>query len=97
MVQITIQIDGDKVAINQSAAPTKVEEKNKKFFIIMCESKYVEAFESSWIEFVSDDYIKAINHLRNCRYDNYNIYKLYIQNEDGTIMPCNGTDWDIDR
>lgn len=25
MVQITIQIDGDKVAINQSAAPTKVE------------------------------------------------------------------------
>lgn len=97
MVQITIQIDGDKVTVNQSVASTKVEEKNKKFFIIMRESKYVEVFESSWVEFVSDDYIKAINHLRNYRWDNDNIYKLYIQNEDGTIIPCNGTDWDIDR
>ena len=97
MVQITIQIDGDKVTVNQSATPTKVEEKNKKFFIIMRESKYVEAFESSWIEFVSDNYIKAVNHLRNCNWDNDSIYKLYIQNEDGTIIPCNGTDWDIDR
>ena len=97
MAKITITIDGDDVTINQSAAPTKVEQDNKKFFIIMRESKYVEVFESSWVEFVSDDYIKAVNHLRNCSWDNDSIYKLYIQNEDGTIIPCNGTDWDIDR
>lgn len=36
MVQITIQIDGDKVTINQSAAPTKVEtSKPKRYFIVM--------------------------------------------------------------
>ena len=41
--------------------------------------------------------LMQLHRLRDCRYDNYNIYKLYIQNEDGTIMPCNGTDWNIDR
>ena len=36
MVQITIQIDGDKVTVNQSAAPTKVETSNsKRYFIVM--------------------------------------------------------------
>ena len=95
MVQITIQIDGDKVTINQSATPTKVE-KNKKFFIIM---GFFE--EQSWIEFVSDDYIAAANKLRYLRYnscnDNSCSYTLLIQYEDERILPCNGTDWDIDR
>lgn len=95
MVQITIQIDGDKVTVNQSAAPTKVE-KNKKFFIIM---GFFE--EQSWIEFVSDDYITAANKLRCLRYnscnDNSCSYSLLIQYEDERILPCNGTDWDIDR
>ena len=96
MVQITIQIDSDNVAINQSAAPTKVEQDNKKFFIIMRESEYHETYG---IEFVNDDYIKVANHLRCCnKWNNEDfIYKLYIQNENGTIMPCNGTEWDIDR
>lgn len=95
MVQITIQIGGNKVAVNKSAAPTKVE-KNKKFFIIM---GFFE--EQSWIEFVSDDYIAAANKLRCLRYDSCNdnscSYSLLIQYEDERILPCNGTDWDIDR
>ena len=32
MAKITITIDGDNVTVNQSAAPTKVEQDNKKFF-----------------------------------------------------------------
>ena len=57
MAKITITIDGDKVTINQSVAPTKVEQKNKKFFIIMREEKYDR---TSWVEFVSDDYSKIV-------------------------------------
>ena len=40
MAKITIMINGDNVTINQSVAPTKVEQNNKKFFIIMREEKY---------------------------------------------------------
>ena len=78
MAKIIITIDGDNITVNQSAAPTKGEQKNKKFFIIIREEKYNNI---SWVEFSSDDYT----------------YKLYMQDEKGNILPCNGTDWDIDR
>ena len=96
MAKITITIDGDNVTVNQSAAPTKVEKDNKKFFIIMRDCNFDE---QSWVEFVSDNYIAAVNKLRCLRStdnDDY-IYKLYLQDEDCTIIPCNGTDWDIDK
>ena len=95
MVQITIQIDGDKVTVNQSAAPTKVETSaSKRYFIVMGHFD-----EHSWVELVTEDYIKAVNMLKDLRYacndDDYS-YNLYMQ-ENGQIIPCNGTDWDIDR
>lgn len=96
MAKITITIDGDNVTVNQSDVPTKVEQKNKKFFIIMREYKYNGTF---WVEFVSDDYITSANKLICLRSNNdtdYS-YRLLIQDENGTIMSCNGTDWDIDR
>lgn len=53
MVQITIQIDGDKVAINQSAAPTKVENPaTKRYFIVIARCDNL-----SWIELVTENYI----------------------------------------
>ena len=93
MAKITIMINGDNVTINQSVAPTKVEQKNKKFFIIMREEKYDG---TSWVEFVSDDYSKILTKLYNCKDNKYN-YKVLLQDEKGNILPCNGTDWDIDR
>ena len=94
MAKIIITIDGDNVTINQSVAPTKVEQKNKKFFIIMREDKF---YETSWIEFVTNDYITAANKFRCVSCDDDYIYKLYMQDEKGNILPCNGTNWDIDR
>lgn len=95
MAKITITIDGDNVTINQSAAPTKVEQKNKKFFIIMGDCDFDE---HSWVEFVSDDYITAANKLRCLRSsdDNDYSYRLLMQDENETIVPCNDTAWDID-
>ena len=95
MAKITITIDGDNVTVNQSAASTKVEQDNKKFFIIMRDEKYGE---NSWVEFVSDNYITAVNKLRCLRSsDNeYYYYKLLMQDENETIIPCNDTAWDID-
>lgn len=94
MVQITIQIDGDKVTVNQGASPTKVEtSKPKRYFIVL--GHY---YEISWVELVTIDYIEAANMLKDLRYfceDDY-YYSLHIQ-ENGQIIPCNGTDWDIDR
>ena len=83
MAKITIMINGDNVTINQSVAPTKVEQKNKKFFIIMREEKYNNI---SWVEFVSDDYIKIITKLRDCNNNEYN-YKVLLQDERGNIKP----------
>lgn len=83
MVQITIQIDGDKVTVNQSADPTKVEQNNKKFFIIIGNKD-----EKSWIEFVSDDCIKAISKLTNLkmyRESSEPYYTLFIQDENENI------------
>ena len=74
-------IDGDGVTINQSASSTKVEQKNKKFFIIMREEKYDG---TSWIEFVSDDYSKILTKLYNCKNNEYD-YKVLLQDEKGNI------------
>ena len=81
MAKITIMIDGDNVTINQNIAPTKVEQKNKKFFIIMREEKYDR---TSWVEFVSDDYSKILTKLYNCKDNEYN-YKVLLQDEKGNI------------
>ena len=81
MAKITITINGDNVTINQNIAPTKVEQKNKKFFIIMREEKYDG---TSWIEFVSDDYSKILTKLYNCKDNEYD-YKVLLQDEKGNI------------
>ena len=95
MAKITITIDGDNVTVNQSAAPTKVEKENKKFFIIV---SYYNFDERSCVEFVSDNYITAVNKLRCLRSsDNEDYYyKLLMQDENENIIPCNDTAWDID-
>lgn len=94
MAKITITIDGDNITVNQSAAPTKVEKENKKFFIIMGDCDFDE---HSWVEFVSDNYITAANKLRCLRSSDNNdySYRLLMQDENETIVPCNDTAWDI--
>ena len=92
MAKITITINGDNVTINQNIAPTKVEQKNKKFFIIMREEKYDR---TSWIEFVSDDYSKILTKLYNCKDNEYN-YKVLLQDERGNIKPLVTLFGDID-
>ena len=95
MVKITITIDGDNVTVNQSAAPTKVENTTKRYFIVIGHSDDI----NSWIELVTEDYIKAANKILDLKYywepKGIN-FKLLMQ-ENGQIMPCNGTDWDIDK
>ena len=81
MAKITITIDGDNVTVNQSATPTKVEQDNKKFFIITRDEKYGE---NSWVEFVSDNYSKILTKLYNCKDNKYN-YKVLLQDEKGNI------------
>ena len=94
MAKITITIDGNNVTVNQSAAPTKVEQDNKKFFIII---SYCNFDENSCVEFVSDNYITAVNKLKCLRSsDNNYFYRLLMQDENETIIPCNDTAWDID-
>ena len=83
MAKIIITIDGDNVTVNQSAAPTKVEQENKKFFILMREEKYNNI---SWVEFVSDDYSKILTKLYNCKDNEYN-YKVLLQDKKGNIKP----------
>lgn len=79
MVQITIQIDGDKVAVNQSAAPTKVEN-TKRYFVVM------GTYDThSYIELVTEDYIEAINKLKEVKSSNNGcFYTLHIQ-ENGEV------------
>ena len=92
MAKITITINGDNVTINQNIAPTKVEQKNKKFFIIMREEKYNNI---SWVEFISDDYSKILTKLYNCKDNEYN-YKVLLQDERGNIKPLMTLFGDID-
>ena len=95
MAKITITIDGDNVTVNQSAAPTKVEKENNKFFIIV---SYCNFDEKSCVEFVSDNYITAVNKLKCLRSSDNNdySYNLLMQDENENIIPCNDTAWDID-
>ena len=92
MAKITIMIDGDNVTVNQSAASTKVEQDNKKFFILIREEKYNNI---SWVEFVSDDYSKILTKLYNCKDNEYN-YKVLLQDERGNIKPLMTLFGDID-
>ena len=92
MAKITIVIDGDNITVNQSAAPTKGEQKNKKFFIIIREEKYNNI---SWVEFISDDYSKILTKLYNCKDNEYN-YKVLLQDERGNIKPLMTLFGDID-
>ena len=92
MAKITIVIDGDNVTINQSAASTKVEQDNKKFFILIREEKYNNI---SWVEFVSDDYSKILTKLYNCKDNEYN-YKVLLQDKKGNIKPLMTLFGDID-
>ena len=91
MTKITIVIDGDNVTINQSAAPTKMEQENKKFFIIIREDKDDKTSE---VDFVTDNRITAVNKIRGYGYDSEYIYRLYVQNENEAILPCSWTDCD---
>lgn len=97
MVNIYIQIDSNQVTVNQSETPTKVENKatsaNKTYFIVMCHYD-----ESSWVELVTEDYKEAMfvrDQLEKkdtfCRE-----YKILVQKQ-GSITPCNGADWDVDK
>ena len=94
MAKITIVIDGDNVTVNQSTSPTKVENTTKRYFIVIgCDD------ENSWIELVTEDYIKAANKILDLKYywePKGMDFKLLMQEND-TIIPCNGTDWDIDK
>ena len=94
MAKITITIDGDNVTINQSASPTKVENTTKRYFIVIgCDD------ENSWIELVTEDYIEAINVVIDQRkyWKEQGITFSLLMQENGQIMPCNGSDWDIDK
>ena len=90
MAKIIITIDGDNVTVNQSVVPTKVEQENKKFFIIMRDCNFDER---SWVEFVSDDYISASDKLKCLKSNNNDYYyKLLMQDEAGIIKLFNGID-----
>lgn len=94
MAKIIITIDSDNVTINQSAAPTKVENTTKRYFIVIGYDDQI-----SWVELVTENYIKAANKLLDLKYywEPKGIdFKLLMQVND-TIIPCNGTDCDIDK
>ena len=78
----------------QNATPVNTEQKNKEFFIINRENKYDEV---SWVEFVTDDYIAAVNKLKAVRCDNEYFYRLYKQDEKGNILSCHGSNYDINK
>ena len=94
MAKITIKINGDNITVNQSDSPTKVETSTKRYFVVIgCDDK------NSWIELVTENYIEAANKILYLKYywepKGIN-FKLLMQEND-TIIPCNGTDWDIDK
>lgn len=83
-----------KEAYEIQNALVNIEQKNKEFFIVIRKNKYDEA---SWVEFVTDDYITAINKFKAVRCDSNYIYRLYKQDEKGNILSCHGSDYDIDK
>lgn len=95
MVKITITIDGDNITVNQSDTPTKVENTTKRYFIVIGHSDDI----NSWIELITEDYIEAINVVLDQRkyWKEQGITFSLLMQENGQIMPCNGTDFDIDR
>ena len=78
----------------QNTTSINTEQKNKEFFIVIRKDKYDEA---SWVEFVTDDYIAAVNKFKDMCCDNEYIYRLYKQDENGNILSCHGSDYDIDK
>lgn len=100
MVQISITIDdNNKAVINQSVSPTKVEKPSKPtiadkvYFIVMCNYK-----EQFWVELVTDNYHKAYcakTQLEKVEKTLDYTYIILVQ-KNGSIMPCNGADFDID-
>ena len=78
----------------QNTISTNAERKNKEFFIVIRKDKHDEA---SRVEFVTDDYIAAINKFKDIRCNNEYIYRLYKQDEKGNILSCHGSDYDIDK
>lgn len=96
MAKIIIMIDGDNVTINQSATLTKMETSiTKRYFVVIGHSNDI----NSWIELITEDYIEAINVVLNQRkyWEEQDITFSLIMQENGQIIPCNGTDFDIDR
>lgn len=97
MVQLSITIDdNNKVTVNQSATPTKVEKKStiadKTYFIIM--RKFDESY---WPELVTEDFEKAIFTKKELEKNGgfcYS-YRIFVQ-KNGSIVPCNSADFDID-
>ena len=82
MVKITIMIDSNNVTVDQNDT-TKTD--NKKFFIITRDNKYDEG---SFVEFVTDDYITAVNKLKDLitnKTDLSYTYAFCIQDENGVI------------
>lgn len=55
--------------------------------------------EESWVNLVTENYIEAANTLRDLRYsyEDDNCSHSLLMQECGKIIPCNGSDWDIDR
>ena len=95
MAKITITIDGDNVTVNPSASPTKVENPTKRYFIVIGHSDDI----NSWIELITKEYIEAVNVVLYQRkyWEEQGITFSLLMQENGQIMPCNGTDFDIDR
>lgn len=98
MVQISIIIDdNNKVTVNQSVSSTKVEKSkstiaNKVYFIVMCDYD-----NESWVELVTEDFNEArftVQELEKYS-SHYDKYRILMQ-KNGSIMPCNGADFDID-
>ena len=100
MLQISITIDdNNKVIVNQSAAPTKVEKSqsskstiaDKVYFVVMCDYD-----EQSWVELVTEDFSEACFTVQELeKHRNFcESYRIIMQ-KNGSIIPCNGADFDI--
>ena len=97
MTQLSVTIDNNnKVTVNQSATPTKVEKKStitdKTYFIIMRNFD-----ESYWPELVTEDFQEVLFTKKELEKNGgfcYS-YRIFVQ-KNGSIVPCNDADFDID-